>query len=80
MNICIVLTFTHSWISKLYILMRYVWPLLLLHNRLNVNINMCTSDLHEIEQCQSVSLPSLDVLHCREVALADVSAAKHAGH
>ena len=46
--------------------MRHLWPLLLAHNRLNVNLNIGADNLHELEECvigQSVSFFGLDVLH-----------------
>lgn len=52
------LIFTHRWISiKFWLLMRYLWPLLLAYN--GVNVNVCASNLHELEKsfvCQPVSL------------------------
>lgn len=51
------LTLTHRWISIYIVLMRYSWPLLLVYNRLDVNVNVSASNLHELVQFHlSVSL------------------------
>ena len=59
------LTLTDRWISVK--LMRYLWPLLLVYDSLNVTVNVCASNLHEVEKsfiCQPVSLFGCYVLHC----------------